>query len=151
VTIPAHFWAATGPIAGSIAAQNLLSLTNPAAGTKTVLPLRLWVSAGVVAAVGFSYAAGRTSGPSTAGTVLTAGLGDSALAASGIVRLGPTATMGAGLIWSGSPGLTGQLVQLVPVDFDRELQLNAGQSLLVMASANDLTLTHFVSVSWCEE
>lgn len=153
---------ATDRITGAAAAQNLLSIENPAASGKTVYVRRVTVSAMLTstANTNFQYRLGRTTATPTAGTTLTAQKADSNDASPvAIVRSGPTATPATGRLWAGS-GLAGSnnpnfgLLEMVAWDGQqdgrRDIVLAAGEGLLVSAEANDTDINHTVAVLWLE-
>lgn len=166
------YFAATDLINGNVAAQNLLSIENPAvASPPTSVPARLVVvrfvaARGISAAaaiVPFLYRLARTTAPGfpSAGTPLTAQKRRSIDPAPvAIVRSGPTATGAAGCIASAQPGLVITAAgAAVPSETDlvkatqpdpRCIILAPGEAVLVSADANTADWRHSVCVEWHE-
>jgi len=151
----------TGVIAGTVAAQNLVSIENPVASGKTVYVKRFHITAvGVAAAsTSYRYTLGRTTAVPTAGTVLTAQQRATADAAPvAIVRSVPTATAATGSYWSGAGVLSAvnATMPLAELEALRELResddivLAAGEGLLLIAEANDTDLRHTAAICWEE-
>ena len=157
------YGAATGRIAGTVAAQNIATLANPAASGKVVYVRRITVAcvSGGSAQTPYEYTLARTTAAVTAGgTVLISQKRDTADAtAVGVARSGAvTATAAAGALWAG-PGATAAAtavshpMQLMAWDSKRDdddIVLAAGEALLVSAEGNDTDLNHVVSFFWQE-
>lgn len=156
----ARFGACISAVAGTVAAQNLASIENPAASGKTVYVRRIKVSASATAAaaVNFQYLLGRTTATPTGGTAQTSGkLLSSSGAAVAIIRLSPTATAAAGPFWAAA-GMVLQSQSYYPTEYKAwdstqdvdDITLVAGEGLLVSAGGNDTDLSHTVSFFWGE-
>lgn len=155
------YYYATGPVAGSANAQNIVSIANPAASTARVAVTRVVVNgvltvASLTAAV---YRVGRTTGEPASGSTQTPTKQlTSQDDPQAVIRTGPTATMG-GLIWSSSPGVILALgAGAFPITMEQTespiggplVVLAPGEGLLVAADANLTTWTHYVSMTWTE-
>jgi hypothetical protein len=156
-TIAGEYLVISGAIAGTVAAQNLISIENPAASTITLYIKRILISSAATSAasVKFLYRIGRTTAIPTGGTVLTdQKKATSNPAAQGIARLVPTATAATGnmdavfgpvLQNAASIGFTGYIFQSYsPAD---DIVLEPGEGLLVYADGNDVDLSHVVSIT----
>ena len=151
----------TGVIAGTVAAQNLVSIENPVASGKTVYVKRFRITAvGVAAApTSYRYTLGRTTAVPTLGTVLTAQKRATADATPvAIVRSVPTATAATGSYWSGA-GVLSSVNATMPLAAHEALAelresddivLAAGEGLLLIAEANDTDLRHTIAICWEE-
>jgi hypothetical protein len=161
-TVVGRYGASTGRITGSAAAQNLVSIENPAASGKTLYIRKIKISASCVAAaiVNFQLRLGRTTATPTAGTTQTAQKRATADATPvGIVRSGPTATAATGTLWAAA----GPSFQNNPTVYASEItawdsegdpsidiSLAATEGLLVSAEANDVDFIFTVSFEWGE-
>lgn len=161
-TLLGVYGAATLQIAGTVAAQNLLSIENPVASGKVVYVRRITISGMATAsvAVNYQYLLGRTTAVPTGGTTLTAQKRQTAdAAAAAIVRQAPTATAAAGSIWAGSGFLSsasatipaGQLSAWDSVGNENDdIVLAAGEGLLVSAGGNATNARHSIALVWEE-
>lgn len=157
----AKYFASTSKIAGSVSAQNLLTIENPLGSTVDVFINRIFVN-GVLdstSSIVFLYKISRTTAVPTSGTILTEANRNLAdVAASAIVREGSTATAAAGYFWANSPGLTtnrgptnvNNIESFSPREEEAEIVLAPGEGLLVSAQANATSWTHWVNIFWAE-
>jgi len=152
--------AATGIIIGTVGAQNLMSIENPAASGKNVFIKRIRVSinAGNTARADALVHVGRTTAVPTGGTVLTAQkMATSFGAAVGIIRSIPTATAATGDIDTTMIPITeNNTTRPVfswtwqPMYELEEITLAAGEGVLVRVDASDVDLNFNISVLWQE-
>jgi hypothetical protein len=160
------YFAASGAITGNVGpgTQNLLSIHNPNGSAINVVIKKITVQ-GILTTIStllFSYTMARTTGalPNGGTTIIGARRRTTEPAASAIVISGPTATAGAVLYASYTPGfilgavLSGasapQPIQLIESDEDSFIVLESNQGLVVQAGANLTTWTHFVGIEWTE-
>jgi hypothetical protein len=156
------YCASSNVLAGTVGAQNLLSIENPAASGINVVVHKITVSGvqSVLSALVFSYHLGRTTALPTGGTTLTAQKRNTnSVNATAIVRTGPTATAAAGQIWAMAPplilgitlsGVSPFFHQDALDNLDEALILAPGEGLLVSADGNLTTWSHTVGVWWGE-
>lgn len=152
---------ASGAIAGTAGAQNLMSIENPVGSTVNVYIKRVVVSvvSNAAATTKYQYTLGRTTAVPTGGTILGIQKKRTSFAtAQAITRQAPTATAVAGSIWT-SAGMVSaanstvlpQLLEAVnPQEEIDDIVLAPGEGLLVAATGNDTDITHSVSMTWQE-
>jgi hypothetical protein len=156
------YFTATGPIGGSVSAQNLLSLENPVGSGINVLVHKIRAH-GVVTAIStgnVEYRLSRTTALPSSGTVLTPMKRLGAEPANvAVARSGPTATsttnyakrISAGLLITAVGQLEPQIVEMFQADEEQyAIRLAPNTAILVDASANLAAWSHYVEIEWTE-
>jgi len=155
------YFAATGAIAGSVVAQNLLSIENPVASPSRVFLRRVRAqSASTVATIVFWYKLTRTVGMPTLGVVLPAVLHTTSdFAPQAIVRSSPTAVSTGDTATLLTPGALITAAGDAPstiypvfdsVSEDDAMILDPGEAAVIIAIANLVTINHFIDIMWGE-
>ena len=152
-----QYFASTDLINGAAAAQNLLTITNPAASGKLVyinsLDMRGFSTGN--SSVNFMYKLLRTASTPTGGTILNfqkrATEDDTSVVT---LRTLPTTTYAPGILWASSPGHTGRPVEIDFTFFTEadknEIQLAENESLVIYVDANSTIWKHWINISWYE-
>ena len=153
---------ATGSVTGTVAAQNLVSIENPVGSGLLVCVdrARVRVVPGVLVATAYQYQFARTTGLPTGATTITAAKISSAMpVATAIVRSAPTATAAGGSPLGQCPSslfLGAAVSGFVPIgqsdlwESSDPAIIAPGEALVVLATGNLTTLTHFPLLGWRE-
>ena len=159
--VDGDYYACTSLISGSKLEQILATIENPASSGKTIYISKIEVN-GVIDtkfSTAFLYKVGRTVTLPSGGVILSEQLRKTSDASAvGIVREEPSAVADSGSIWVGSPGVltkhgqhsNGIFKAVATFNEDKEIVLLSGESIVVIAEANDESWEHWVTFQWNE-